>query len=70
MPKTLINIDVKMYKELKARALMEKRSMADIIREAVHIQFKTKPLDEKLFREYLRETIEEDKEAIEALAKL
>jgi hypothetical protein len=44
--------------------------MAEIIREAIHVQFKAKPLDEKRFRDYFRETLEEDKEAIEALARL
>lgn len=70
MPKTLINIDVRTYKELKARSLLEKRSMSEIIREAIHVQFKAKPLDQDRFRAYLSETLEEDREAIEALAKL
>ena len=70
MPKTLINLDVKTYKELKARSLLEKRSMADIIREAIHVQFKAQPLDENRFHAYLRETLEEDRDAIDALAKL
>lgn len=70
MPKTIVNIDVKTYKELKARSLLERRPMAEIIREAIHNQFKAKPLDEKLFHAYLSEVLEEDKDAIEALAKL
>lgn len=70
MPKTIVSLDVRTYKELKARSLLEHRPMAEIIREAIRIQFKAKPLDEKSFRTYLTETLEEDKDAIEALATL
>ena len=70
MPKTIVNIDVRTFRELKARSLLERRPMAEIIREAIQIQFKAKPLDEERFRAYLHETLEEDKEAIEALADL
>lgn len=70
MPKTLVNFDLKTFKELKARSLLERRPMSEIIREALHIQFQMKPLDEERFRAYLRETLDEDKEAIEALARL
>ncbi len=70
MPKTIVNIDVKTYRKLKAQSLLEHRPMAEIIRDAINVQFKMKPLNEERFRAYFAEALEEDKEAIEKLAKL
>jgi hypothetical protein len=70
MPKTLVNIDAKTYQELKIRSVLEHRPMADIIREALRMRFRAKPLDPESFRTYLRDILEEDKEAIDALADL
>jgi protein tyrosine/serine phosphatase len=70
MPKTLINLDEKTYRELKARALLENRSMAEIIREAIHVRFKTKPIDKRRLREYLREIVDQDREALDRLGKV
>jgi|GEM_PF-6957319 len=70
MPKTLVNIDVRTYRKLKAQSLLENRPMAEIIREAINVQFKMKPLNAERFRAYLNEGLEENKEAIEKLANL
>jgi hypothetical protein len=70
MPKTIVNLDVQTYRKLKAQSLLEHRPMAEIIREAIDVQFKMKPLDKERFHSYLNEVLEEDAGAIKKLADL
>ena len=65
-----IRLDAKTYKELKIRALIEKRPMADIIREAIALHFEMKPMNKKQFKTYLMEGLEENKAILKALARL
>jgi predicted transcriptional regulator len=70
MPATLVRLDPATYKQLKIRALVEKRSMASIIKEAIAEHLEREPLDGKRFKEYVAEGLAQNKDILDALERL
>jgi predicted transcriptional regulator len=70
MPATLVRLDPATYKQLKIRALVEKRSMASIIKEAIAEHLEREPLEGKRFKEYVAEGLAQNKDILDALERL
>jgi len=70
MPATLVRLDAKTYDKLKIRAMIEKRSMADIIREALAMSFELKPIERAKLKAIVKNVMTKDKAIIQALREL
>ena len=67
---TLVRLTPKLYKQLKVRSLVQRRPMSDIVREALELHFKMRPITHSKFRTYLKEVLAEDKEILDGLRHL
>jgi hypothetical protein len=70
MKSTLVRLTPKLYKQLKVRSLVQRRPMSDIVREALELHFKVRPITQNKFRAYLKEILAEDKKILDALRDL
>ena len=65
-----IRLDPEVYARLRLQATAENRSMNEVVREALRSHFAMRPIPRERLRELASEIVAQDRELLEALARV